>query len=500
MCTVVLTTRLPSYDTCYHVKIMNLIRPNNMRYLTNTIISLSVLVFGFSLALPAFASAQSLPPGVTLQQIDGGPNYYCNNGFTYACNAGWDNPSFFSIGPWLAPIRSQADIDRWKDLGLNTAFGATGDSNVALMRQQGIWLVPQLDSGLLNQGLGSETVGLNATDEADPAPAVQTTANSLQDHRFWWQNQTWNYIVYGDSGAQMTTLFTTPNGTQRHLDEHSIDFYWSSTPNTSTFNLHAGGLLTNLGRDMTIDELKRGSNYGPIIDTLRSYQAGHYPAPIGSYVENGGPGTDFTAASYITPPQLNWAVWSSIIHGARFIMYFNHTFGGPAQSQDNLANSYYQTTQSGQTTSIYAQTKATDALVKQLAPVINSPTALGYVTVNPAPTTLSGIETMAKYYNNQFYIFADTRMSETATNISATFTIKNTGATSVTVVNESRTIPITNGGTTFTDTFAKGSTVHIYQVGAGGPADTTPPSTPTGLTASAVSSSQDKSLVDRLYR
>jgi len=82
---------------------------------------------------------------------------------------------------------------------------------------------------------------------------------------------------------------------------------------------------------------------------------------------------------------------------------------------------------------------------------------------------------MAKYYtggnfNNAagnfsdgYYIFSTVRGSQTQTNIHATFTIANTGATTATVVNESRTLPITNG-TTFTDTFAKASTVHIYQV------------------------------------
>src|SRR5262249_3419507 len=45
-----------------------------------------------------------LPAGVALQQIDGGPNYYTNNGLTYAHNAGWDDPNFFPIGAWAAPI------------------------------------------------------------------------------------------------------------------------------------------------------------------------------------------------------------------------------------------------------------------------------------------------------------------------------------------------------------------------------------------------------------
>ena len=67
----------------------------------------------------------TLPAGVTLQQIDGGPNYYGNNGFTYAAAAGWDSPNFFPIGPWLAPLLDQSDANRWLDLGLNTAFGFT---------------------------------------------------------------------------------------------------------------------------------------------------------------------------------------------------------------------------------------------------------------------------------------------------------------------------------------------------------------------------------------
>ena len=79
--------------------------------------------------------------------------------------------------------------------------------------------------------------------------------------------------------------------------------------------------------------------------------------------------------------------------------------------------------------------------------------------------TLGGLEVMAKDDNGQFYIFADTRDSETQTNIPATFTIADPNATSVTVVGENRTIPVVNG--VFTDTFATAATVHIYQVNDG---------------------------------
>src|SRR5262249_45417664 len=164
-----------------------------------------------------------------------------------------------------------------------------------------------------------------------------------------------------------------------------------------------------------------------------------------------------------------WAVWSSLIHGAQQIIYFDHSFGGPGFSSDNLGQAYYQTIQPGQTISIYDQVKATDALVEQLAPVLNSPFAMNYVTVDgPHYTygtpdfTLGGLEVMAKDYNGTFYIFADTRDSERQHNIPATYHLNDPQAVSVTVLNENRTIPVVNG--VFTDTFANAWTVHIYQV------------------------------------
>ena len=419
--------------------------------------------------------ADALPPGVTLEQIDGGPSYYSSHGFTYAANAGWDDPSFFPIGVWYAHVLTQADADRWKDLGLNTVFALTDDTSLSLLRSNGIWAIIQ--TGHPASEIGSETVGLLTVDEPNSfqyvSDAIASTPNSLQDGRYWWFNNTWNFIEYGlrmtDSGqtvsgsVSLTTQVTTPNGTKRHIDIQSIDQYWFAGGKASNWTLAAGGILYDLGRNMTIDEAARGSHYGDMVDRLRALQT-TYPAPIAAFIETGGAAfEDTSGAYYITPPEMNWAVWSSIIHGARQIIYYNHSHAGPAAvSIDNFAQPYFQTIQPGQSISIYDQAKATNALIEQLAPVINSPTALGYVTVNPAPTTFSGIETMAKYYNGEFYIFADTRFSGAATNINATLTINDPDATSVTVINENRTLSVSNEK--FTDTFATGSTVHIYKV------------------------------------
>jgi hypothetical protein len=173
----------------------------------------------------------ALPTGVTLQQIDGGQTYFADNGFTYAVNAGWDNPSFYPIGPWLAPIITQADADRWADLSWNTAFALTGNSDLSLLRSNGISAILQLDEINVFGPLGSETVGILSADEpttyeqgvVDP---LSTTPNSVQDGRFWWMNNTHNALGFGDIGGVPTSqalsnLITTPNGTQRHIDAHS---------------------------------------------------------------------------------------------------------------------------------------------------------------------------------------------------------------------------------------------------------------------------------------
>ena len=433
-----------------------------------------------------------LPPGVTLQQIDGGPTYYASNGLTDAAAMGWDNPNFFAIGPFDSAYTSQTDVNTWSALGWNTDFG-DGGVTLSLAASNGISVIEQNYTG----SLPSNVVGLITMDEPSTfaqgvSTPLSTTANSIQDGRFWWMNNTWSWDAgYSLSGAPapgtpasiLSDLITTPDGTKRQVDINSIDMYWfagSRDPSWNGYMLGSGGAgqqLYHLSSGMTADQAQRGSNYGDMIDIERGYVGDS--KPIFAFVEDGDPFSgDTNGSSYITPPELNWATWSSLIHGARGVIYFDHSFSGPGSGNVGVENSYFQTVQPGQTISIYNQIKATDALVEQLAPVLNSPFALNYVTVKdnapqdaglPSYTfgsgvdlTQGGLEVMAKDYNGQFYIFADTRDSETRTNIPATFTIADPNATSVTVVGENRTIAVVNG--VFTDTFATAATVHIYEV------------------------------------
>lgn len=440
----------------------------------------------------------SLPIGVTLRAIDGGANYYGDNGFTYAHNAGWDDPATFPIGVFLGRMNNQTDANVWIDQSIR-AFWDIDDNNcdLSVCRTNNFYGVIYAGAlahlASIGQTLGVETVGLETFDEpsteAEASNPITTVACATQNNRVWTVNFTWSWLAGFfpvAQATQMSRLYTTPCATQRHLDHQTIDIYWMAGErggcNESAYSAdRAYGM--SIGT-MSADQRLRTCHYGDMIDILRTYQAGggHFPAPLGVYIENGQPfssasGPTTTLSSTIRSAELNSAVWSTIIHGARCIKYFNHTFSDGNESLDNLANAYYSSAHNGDAVSIYAQSKSTNALVTQMAPVINSSFADGFATVSPAPsglTDFSGFDLMVKYQNrgtaplgapnNKFYLFVMPRYSPTLTNQTATFTIKNTGASQVTVINESRTISITNGGTQFVDTFATSDTVHIYRV------------------------------------
>ena len=65
--------------------------------------------------------------------------------------------------------------------------------------------------------------------------------------------------------------------------------------------------------------------------------------PIWGFVEVGWPFTETAAQGgrQIQPAEIQAAVWHEIIAGARGIIYFNHSFGGPEQTQHVLRDPDY---------------------------------------------------------------------------------------------------------------------------------------------------------------
>jgi hypothetical protein len=448
-----------------------------------------------SAATGTVASGKGTPlKGVTLQGIDGGSAYYCSHNFTQACGDGWDRSSFFPIGPFWGNYAGEEAT--WAAVDWNTVFYTRSTTDVNDLAAKGLYSIVAASGSAPAATPNKNTVGFDSADEpgswSSATSGLAGVTNSLQDSRFWYVNDTWEFAQSGPpSGTPggtragfFTDPVTTPDGRARHLDMGSIDTYWFSVANDSQYPwTKAGGQLYNGGGygqyPLTGAETECGCRYGdmirPVPGTTVGLQSGKsqgswhtkYPGPIFQYVEDSNIGNSGDVA--ITPPEMNWAVWSSIIHGARGIIYFDHAFGGSCVSDNYITTSCAHSVYSGQSRSIYSQMIATDSAVKSHAPEINSETALGYETVSPAPKTFGGIETRAVWDTNPsncngqtscFYIFADTRDAESASNIGATFTTVGIYSGSIPVVGESRSVTATNG--TFSDTFAHGSTVHIY--------------------------------------
>ena len=478
----------------------------------------------------------TLPSGVTLQAIDGetmtssttmSHNYYGRNGFTiptttswHAGVKSWDDPTFFPIMcDYCFNTNNFANLANFNALFLNSSIRIDGGAtnNTANCVSNGIWYF-QDPYGSEGPPIGNANPGSGPTNAAGAAlhieepgsvSSYQGAVNGFQSLGYLSGRPVQVSITSsnmqsggGMGGQPLSSVFTTNVGsTGRHTDILSIDVYWFSGANGVSSDwgnmntMYGGGISSN-------DQALRGSNYGDLTDMMRYIMGGTQTqiipapglAPVFPYVENSN--SLLTSATEITPPQMNWAVWSSLIHGARLVVYF--TTSGSYASQFGFNPNIL----GGQSISLYNQAIATNGLVTNLAQILNSPFAMSFATVSPAgynfPTgnttswgdtikhwyynLANGIEIMAKWYqggaytpssgplsgktmNNGFYIFADVRGSQSQTNVSATFTVSDTGVTSVPVVNENRNVTLSaasGGKRTFTDTFALASTVHIY--------------------------------------
>jgi hypothetical protein len=447
--------------------------------------------------------AAGLPPGVTLQQIDGGPAYYADNGFTNATSTAfsptgfsWDDPRFFPIinDFCFYPANSTSSFF---ELGLNVNTNVT-DFDMSYLRDAGIWNTQAYPP--VGTDTGAETVGWDL-DEPNDWSVVTDFATSVGDNwagRFFWVNWTWNQFgVTGNFGdvamsTIMSTLISTSAGNV-HINMPSGDIYWfsGSTITGGTGVEHEAPIIYGVS-SMTTDQIARGCHYGDMTTQMRGWMT-TYPAPVfGGIIELQAGLQDDTGVRLIIPAEMNQAAWSNIIHGARGIQYFGTT--GPYESTFGF-NPDPEAAQGGmpaQTISAQTQGVNTNTLITQLAPVINSPFALGYFTVSPPPVILSattldsGIDAMAKYvtnggpsglgtglsgFGNGFYIIASTRDSENATDISATFTTADGYSGTVTAINADgggtsygTTYTLTASGGVFSDTLATGLSVRIYYI------------------------------------
>lgn len=395
--------------------------------------------------------------GATLQQVDGGPQYYSRFADSLS-----DSPSFFPIAVWLAAVNQRSDIVSDRAAGINTYIALTNNSNFRLVARSGMNFISNQ-----SPAVGRKEVGWFVNDEADmwggpgyaawtgdypgqgnicrPASAacgytIQRTVVSRlpDDHRFRFAN-------YGKGVTFWETNAQAARFVNRYQNVVSADNYWFTDDSICIFNqggeFYSPTLLINGNLPAPLCHL--AANYGLTVKRLR--KLAHDREPVWAYVELGQP---FTSGGSITPQQVVAAVWQSLIAGARGIIYFNHSFGGHCITDNVLRDACY--------SKIRSTVIKLDKQIRSLAPVLNAPYANGVVTAS------SGVNISTKWYNGHFYVMAGSSKPGAQT---ATFSMPCVGSAIASVIGEGRTITAANG--TFTDYFANGNAVHIYRIDGG---------------------------------
>jgi hypothetical protein len=490
---------------------------------------------------PAPPTGSALPSGVTLSPIDGeiltGPDnlttttnthdYYHNNGFTNAAsstfnskynNGGWDDPTFFPICDDFA-FYPQNSTSAFLILGMNCALRIGSNVNQATLRSAGIYAIPDYGGRDVGSNVGAETVGWHIEEPSswsDVTSNIGSMPSGYNSGHFRKPSLTWAAFAYGPPSG-------TPGGTMQsfmsnaissadgnvHLNIPSDDIYWFASGGNytncnvpfegqqiygggSTFSPNCTDGVKQLAQ-LSADQATRGDHYGDIVDLERAWLTTSGAPIAGPYIENQD-GLVGTGGRNILAAEIKWATWSSITHGARMLLFFGNTPGGVSPTCGGGDNTFgfCRGVLSGDTVSRNDQVCADNWFISSIAPIINSPFALGYASVSPVgyvfPTQhlslINGIDIMAKWYTDGpytsaahtcgaitnpsgtfdtgFYIFATLRGSKTQSSVNATFTLAGSPTKSnVPVVGENRTVDITGGQ--FTDTFGyPGSTVHIY--------------------------------------
>lgn len=145
-----------------------------------------------------------------------------------------------------------------------------------------------------------------------------------------------------------------------------------------------------------------------------------------------------------TPEEVKAQVWMALIHGAKGIGYFCHSFVGKTDDAALLHDK-----------EMSRCVKAINEQVTVLAPVLNSPDIADYATVHSANDSVP-VDILTKKYDGAHYVFAAAMRNN---NTTATFKVRS-GRT-VEVIGENRTLYIKRKR--FRDDFS-GYDVHLYRI------------------------------------
>ncbi len=343
-----------------------------------------------------------------------------------------DGKPFFPIMVWLQPAKN---IDMHKALGINTFSGTgAGQESAAAF----------LDA--------CEKKGVYAAVSADSIDEAEIKA--LKDHKallFWWMPDEPDQMSNEKKGALYSPdeIIAIYNKVKAIDENHIIGctfttFQAQGSPQikSSLFPKYMPGMdmigfdiyPCSDGRPERLDLMAKG------MDILNKYDKGSKPHFV--WLEVTKIAADKGRAP--NPAELKAMVWMCVVHGARSIGYFPHSWDNKKYAQSRIPEE------------LKAEMKIVNKQLTDLGAVITSANSKIEVTAESKDDCV--VDTLVKEGNGKIYIFTSNRKNKPG---EAAFTVKGLSGGEIEVYEEGRKLPLTGGK--FQDKF-KEFEPHIYVI------------------------------------
>ena len=383
------------------------------------------------------------PLDVTLQAVDGGPNYLQQ--FTNPHPAGQ-----FPIGVWLQCVSDDGRLTSDLAVGINTWVGLCRDSFASYQRAaeagnvilQGEWLDGVIPGPFPDANAYMGTDEIDMTGGPNGCQTLQNEKDNAPLGGRYFHNNFGKGVAYWMNDATAACYVNFP-------DVPSIDLYWMTDENAC--GTGEGGNLSGVVKvpsAATADACKVPANYGLSVQRVRNRLTVPGSRPIWNFVELGRPWGEANREA-IPLPSIRAAAWHSIIAGAMGIEYFAHSFqpppGCPATADTHRT-----------CPAVKAAVTALSAEIQGLSGVLFSP------SLSSGFTASGNVRARAKWDGHNFYVLAG---NATATAQTGSFSISCVGDATATVVGEGRTVPVSAGA--WSDLFQDMNAVHIYRIDGG---------------------------------
>ena len=415
----------------------------------------TMLMGGRHNAHPTSAPSDDL--GLDLVPWEGGPAYY--EQFAKADAAGWSDPTFFPFAVWIGKPDGGDHPGQFAAIGVNVYMAVEHNPPLTAATAEGIHVMPQMEEWTTGE-VGSNALAVSwfIADEPDMNESFGDENGRLAEV----QDRVSDVVALADGrftsmniGNGVNRTFWSPNTVDnmvQAVDLCCVDQYCYTSP----------GVRSNVesSPDWPGGSAHCAAAYGWLADQMYSFQ-GATRKPFWVAVETKVPYLAESGSDIILYAEIEGAVWASIIHEARGILWFQHNGfyppdGDAPETDPNTGVVTIQNTYSildcEQTLTDYVEDIM--ARVRNVAAVINTQSFV-------FDWQATGIYTMTKIAGGFIYCFAHVAIGGATGSKIFTLPAGVSGSTAE-VVNESRSVNIMSGE--FDDTFAEEYSHHIYKI------------------------------------